>query len=157
MTDFLYIDTKQRPEALGSDAVGVGKATSSSLTDKLTPEHQLTLEEAHLILNTKKEDSPEQTMAVSARFSIPFPRSLTSSGCTSVLQTPIQTEFSQEVIHPREIGGREACPDQSIACIAFGRRLSGRGNVSRQNTNLGILHRSRHPHQSVVAISGPPR
>lgn len=64
------VDAKQRPEALGSDVVGVGKATSGSLTDKLTREHRLTLDEAHLILNTKKEDHLEQVLAVSAKFSV---------------------------------------------------------------------------------------
>lgn len=63
------IDAKQRPEALGSDVVGVGKATSGSSTDKLTREHRLTLDEAHLILNTKKEAPLEQILAVSADFS----------------------------------------------------------------------------------------
>jgi import inner membrane translocase subunit TIM16 len=60
------VDTKSRPEALSSDGVDVGKATSGSLTDKLTWEHRLTLDEAHLILNTKKEDSLERVLAVSA-------------------------------------------------------------------------------------------
>ena len=61
------IDAKHRPEGLGSDVTGVGKATSGSLTDKLTREHRLTLDEAHLILNAKKEDSLEQILAVSAK------------------------------------------------------------------------------------------
>ena len=60
------VDAKHRPEGLGSDVVGMGKATSGSLTDKLTREHRLTLDEAHLILNAKKEDSLEQVIAVSA-------------------------------------------------------------------------------------------
>jgi import inner membrane translocase subunit TIM16 len=68
VTDVLYTDAKQRPEALGADVMGVGKATTGSLTDKLTREHRLTLDEAHLILNTKKEDSLEQVVAVSANF-----------------------------------------------------------------------------------------
>jgi len=61
------IDAKHRPEGLGSDVVGMGKATSGSLTDKLTREHRLTLDEAHLILNAKKEDSLEEILAVSAQ------------------------------------------------------------------------------------------
>ena len=69
-TDVSCIDAKHRPEALSSDVVGMGKATSGSLTDKLTREHRLTLDEAHMILNTKKEDSLEQILAVSAEFSI---------------------------------------------------------------------------------------
>ena len=76
--DFVYdeaiymscVDAKHRPEGLGSDVVGMGKATSGSLTDKLTREHRLTLDEAHLILNAKKEDSLEQILAVSAEFCV---------------------------------------------------------------------------------------
>ena len=64
------VDAKHRPEGLGSDVVGMGKATSGSLTDKLTREHRLTLDEAHLILNAKKEDSLEQILAVSAEFCV---------------------------------------------------------------------------------------
>jgi hypothetical protein len=68
------IDAKHRPDALSSDVVGVGKATSGSLTDKLTREHRLTLDEAHLILNTKKEDGLEQILVVSAESSfVPSP------------------------------------------------------------------------------------
>ncbi|KAF9792897.1 hypothetical protein BJ322DRAFT_1031898 [Thelephora terrestris] len=55
-------NAKQRPEALGADVAGVGKATSGSVTDKLTREHRLTLDEAHLILNTKKEDQLERVL-----------------------------------------------------------------------------------------------
>ena len=69
-TDALCIDAKHQPEALGSDVVGMGKATSGSLTDKLTREHRLTLDEAHMILNTKKEDPFEQVLVVSAEFSL---------------------------------------------------------------------------------------
>jgi len=62
------VDAKNRPEALGSDVVGVGKATSGSLTDKLTREHRLTLDEAHMILNAKKEESLGQILSVSANY-----------------------------------------------------------------------------------------
>jgi len=64
------VDAKNRPEALGSDVVGVGKATSGSLTDKLTREHRLTLDEAHMILNAKKEEPLGQILSVSAE--LPF-------------------------------------------------------------------------------------
>ena len=66
------VDAKHRPEGLGSDVTGVGKATSGSLTDKLTREHRLTLDEAHLILNAKKEDPMEQILAVSVESSVTF-------------------------------------------------------------------------------------
>jgi import inner membrane translocase subunit TIM16 len=70
ITNALHTDAKNRPEALGSDVEGVGRATSGSLTDKLTREHRLTLDEAHLILNTKKEDSLEQILTVGADISL---------------------------------------------------------------------------------------
>ena len=53
--------------------MGVGKATSGSITDKLTRDHRLTLDEAHMILNTKKEDPLEQIRAVSAELLSHFP------------------------------------------------------------------------------------
>ncbi|EMD37250.1 hypothetical protein CERSUDRAFT_94256 [Gelatoporia subvermispora B] len=48
--------------AIGSDVAGVSNATSGSLTDKLTREHRMTLDEARLILNLKKEDSAERIL-----------------------------------------------------------------------------------------------
>ncbi|KZT66362.1 hypothetical protein DAEQUDRAFT_695676 [Daedalea quercina L-15889] len=48
-------NAKYRPQAaIGGDAAGVGNATSGSMTDKLTREHQMTLDEAHMILNVNK-------------------------------------------------------------------------------------------------------
>lgn len=73
MTHLKCVDAKSRPEALGSDVMGVGKATSGSITDKLTRDHRLTLDEAHMILNTKKEDPLEQIRAVSAELLSHFP------------------------------------------------------------------------------------
>lgn len=49
---------------IGSDVAGVGNATSGSLTDKLTREHRMTVDEAHLILNTKRTESLEQILQV---------------------------------------------------------------------------------------------
>lgn len=58
-------DAQTRPQAaLQSEAAGVGNATSGSLTDKLTREHRLTVDEARLILNLKKEDPLEHTLRV---------------------------------------------------------------------------------------------
>jgi import inner membrane translocase subunit TIM16 len=58
-------DAKHRPQgAMGSDVAGVGNATTGSLTDKLTREHRMTLDEAHLILNTKREEAMEQILQV---------------------------------------------------------------------------------------------
>ncbi|KAF5389378.1 hypothetical protein D9757_004329 [Collybiopsis confluens] len=37
--------------AVGSDVAGVGNANSGSITDQLTRQHRMTLDEAHLVLN----------------------------------------------------------------------------------------------------------
>jgi len=52
-------NAKTTPQALGGEITGVQNATTGSLTDKLTREHRLTLDEAHLILNSKREESLE--------------------------------------------------------------------------------------------------
>lgn len=52
-------DAKHRPEALSSDVGGIRNATSGSATDKLTREHRMTLDEAHLILNAKRGEAME--------------------------------------------------------------------------------------------------
>lgn len=49
---------------MGGDAAGVGHATSSSLTDRLTRQHRMTLDEAQLILNVKREDTIEAILKV---------------------------------------------------------------------------------------------
>ena len=62
-----FTDAKYRPEAaMGSDVAGLRNATSGSLTDRLTREHRMTLDEARLILNVKKEDSAERMLQVRA-------------------------------------------------------------------------------------------
>lgn len=59
------VDAKHRPQAAGgSDIAGVGNATTGSLTDKLTREHRMTLDEAHLILNTKRTEKLEDVLRV---------------------------------------------------------------------------------------------
>ncbi|KAH9978701.1 hypothetical protein BGW80DRAFT_1280502, partial [Lactifluus volemus] len=56
-------NAKHRPQGvIGSDVAGVGNATTGSVTDKLTREHRMTLDEAHLILNTKREDGMERIL-----------------------------------------------------------------------------------------------
>lgn len=58
-------DIKSTPEgAIAGDAAGVGHATSGSITDKLTREHRMTLDEAGLILNVKKDTPLEQVLKV---------------------------------------------------------------------------------------------
>ena len=62
---FLSLDAKHHPEALGADVGGVRNATSGSVTDKLTREHRMTLDEAHLILNVKRGEAMESIIKAS--------------------------------------------------------------------------------------------
>ncbi|KIJ67751.1 hypothetical protein HYDPIDRAFT_107238 [Hydnomerulius pinastri MD-312] len=56
-------NAKHTPQgALGSDVAGVRNATSGSATDKLTREHRMTLDEAHLILNIKRGEAMENVL-----------------------------------------------------------------------------------------------
>lgn len=49
---------------MGNDVAGVGNANSGSATDHLTRQHRMTLDEAQLILNVKRETPMEQIMKV---------------------------------------------------------------------------------------------
>ena len=49
---------------LGNDVAGVGNATSGSMTDQLTIQHRMTLDEAHLILNVKQGEEMESILKV---------------------------------------------------------------------------------------------
>jgi len=54
-------NAKHSPQnVIGSDAAGVGHATSSSPTDQLTRQHRMTLDEAQLILNVKRGTEIQQ-------------------------------------------------------------------------------------------------
>ncbi|KAH7925960.1 protein transporter [Leucogyrophana mollusca] len=56
-------NAKHSPQgAIASDAAGVRNATSGSATDKLTREHRMTLDEAHLILNVKRGEALENVL-----------------------------------------------------------------------------------------------
>ncbi|KAF8813577.1 protein transporter [Phlegmacium glaucopus] len=56
-------NAKHSPQSvMGSDAAGVGHATSDSPTDQLTRQHRMTLDEAQLILNVKRGDGMQQIM-----------------------------------------------------------------------------------------------
>ncbi|KDQ21782.1 hypothetical protein BOTBODRAFT_26203 [Botryobasidium botryosum FD-172 SS1] len=55
-------NAKYRPAGVASDAAGVGRATSGSITDTLTREHRMTLDEAHMILNVKPETPMEAVL-----------------------------------------------------------------------------------------------
>ncbi|KAF8348078.1 Pam16-domain-containing protein, partial [Amanita rubescens] len=56
-------NAKHRPAgAAGSDISGVENAKTGSITDTLTREHRMTLDEAQLILNVKRSDGLEQML-----------------------------------------------------------------------------------------------
>ncbi|KAI0730319.1 hypothetical protein C8Q72DRAFT_883367 [Fomitopsis betulina] len=56
-------NAKYRPQAaIGGDAAGVDNATSGSASDKLTREHRMTLEEAHMVLNVNKGETMERVL-----------------------------------------------------------------------------------------------
>ncbi|KNZ80481.1 Mitochondrial import inner membrane translocase subunit tim-16, partial [Termitomyces sp. J132] len=56
-------NAKHQPQGVtGGDAAGVGAAMSSSPTDQLTRQYRMTLDEANLILNVKREESLEQIL-----------------------------------------------------------------------------------------------
>lgn len=59
------LDAKAAPQAIGSDVAGVSNARSGSLTDQLTRQHRMTLDEAHLILNIKRGEELEKILQVS--------------------------------------------------------------------------------------------
>lgn len=84
-------DARHRPEGLSSDAAGVSHALSGSSTDKLTREHRMTFDEAHLILNSKKEESIEQIIKV---FSIPFVYSVLAHVLWTELRAFVFCKFS---------------------------------------------------------------
>lgn len=70
---FCRVDAKAAPaSAVGSDVAGVRNATSGSSTDKLTRDHRMTLDEAHLILNTKPGTTLETVKSV--RIPLPHPQ-----------------------------------------------------------------------------------
>ncbi|KAE9411139.1 protein transporter [Gymnopus androsaceus JB14] len=48
--------------AVGGDVAGVGHASSGSITDQLTRQHRMTLDEAHLILNVKRGEEMEKIL-----------------------------------------------------------------------------------------------
>ncbi|KAF9478635.1 protein transporter [Pholiota conissans] len=55
-------NAKSSPAAMGGDVAGVGHATSGSPTDQLTRLHRMTVDEAQLILNVKRESPMEQIL-----------------------------------------------------------------------------------------------
>ncbi|KAH8119075.1 protein transporter [Phellopilus nigrolimitatus] len=58
-----YKNAQHRPQGgVMGDAAGVSHATSGSVTDRLTREHKMTMDEARLILNVKRGDATENIL-----------------------------------------------------------------------------------------------
>ncbi|KAG6336625.1 hypothetical protein ID866_2464, partial [Astraeus odoratus] len=56
-------NAKHSPQGgIASDITGVRNATSTSITDKLTRDHRMTLDEAHLILNIRRGEATEEIL-----------------------------------------------------------------------------------------------
>ena len=64
----IFLDAKHRPATASGDAAGLDNATSGSATDRLTREHRMTLDEAHLILNVKQGEEIETVLKVCQLF-----------------------------------------------------------------------------------------
>ena len=58
-----HADAKHRPQG-AIEVAGVGNATTGSVTDQLTRELRMTLDEAHSILNAKRGDYLEHILRV---------------------------------------------------------------------------------------------
>ena len=88
-------DAKHRPHgAIGSEVEGVGNATTGSATDKLTREHRMTLDEAHLILNAKRGEAVERILQV--RLSVrPLVRTLSIAAPSQLSVTRITNTCSK--------------------------------------------------------------
>ncbi|ESK88456.1 mitochondrial import inner membrane translocase subunit tim16 [Moniliophthora roreri MCA 2997] len=58
-------NAKHRPQGaiVGGDVAGVANANTGSMTDQLTRQHRMTLDEAHLILNVKRGEEMEKVLS----------------------------------------------------------------------------------------------
>jgi hypothetical protein len=93
VSDHGFIDVKSTPEgAIAGDAAGVGHATSGSATDQLTRQHRMTLDEASLILNVKKDSPLEQILKV--RFQPPYACLYLLKLCLPELRASLQSQLS---------------------------------------------------------------
>ncbi|THU95343.1 protein transporter [Dendrothele bispora CBS 962.96] len=94
--------------AIGSDVAGVRNATTGSITDRLTREHRMTLEEAHLILNVKRGEEMEKILnnyehLFKANSPPPPPPKGTPTSGSRAKATPAHSHYLQsKVIRARE-------------------------------------------------------
>lgn len=156
------LDVKHRPEgAIAGDAAGVGNATSGSVTDQLTRQHRMTLDEAQLILNVKKDADLEavlkvRTLSISqdypSQFSIratsicskptrPNPKPRQTSPCRRLLQKRRQRSRSTRITsNPKSCAQENDGRPSSRPAMAPHQR--------RRRQQLPLLHLlPRHPHQ----------
>lgn len=94
LTIYTLLDAKYRPEAVSGDVAGMRTATSGSLTDRLTREHRMTIDEARLILNVNKEDPMETILSVRLALSRGLPGVLSLCAPHTALRAPVQSEFA---------------------------------------------------------------
>ncbi|CUA66841.1 hypothetical protein RSOLAG22IIIB_00290 [Rhizoctonia solani] len=102
-------NARHRPAGgVEGEAAGLGNATSGSLTDKLTREHKMTIDEAQLILNVKRDAPLEEIVkryeALFKQNSPPPPPEPGSAGAKSK-KTPIPSwshYLQSKVVRARE-------------------------------------------------------
>jgi len=143
LTAFLFhADAKHRPQgAIGSDVAGVGNATTGSVTDKLTREHRMTIDEAHLILNAKRGENLEQILRV-----CPLLRGCSGTKCA----------ISDDLIFPLELRApiqgkrstRSAAAESRIKCSGYGNTSAFalpavKGSTRARTNRSGIEDRHR--------------
>jgi len=134
------------PGAITSDVAGVRNATSGSWTDKLTREHRMTLDEAHLILNTKREETLESVLKnynhlfkMNSPAPHPNPSSPTSSSSSSQTHPPRHGKqpvipshshyLQSKVVRARErIEAELKIAEEEDAAAAVGHEIGGSGS-----------------------------
>ena len=124
-------DAKYRPEgAAGGDATGVGHATTGSVTDKLTREQRMTLDEARLILNVEKEDAADKILQVRRPQITPRLHGLNTGAIHAEVRTSVQAELPSPatrearttIIQDRASSILALPPVESRACEGAARR-----------------------------------
>lgn len=133
------LDAKHRPDGvIGSDVTGMRGATSGSLTDRLTREHRMTLDEARLILNIRKEDPIERVLQVClvALLAVVLSQPLLTPTLTNRTISTTNTCSKRMRRHLRQ---NKPTPQRKHHLfrthITFSRRSFGRGSGSKRRTS----------------------
>ncbi|KAK2467766.1 hypothetical protein APHAL10511_000061 [Amanita phalloides] len=97
-------NAKHRPlGAAGSDIAGIENARTSSITDTLTREHRMTLDEANLILNVKRSDELEQVLkSYEHLFKANSPPAIDKSPSSRTLMPAHSHYLQSKVVRARE-------------------------------------------------------